>query len=41
MAELIEMECLVCGDLEWLDPSKIHICDGCGNGPMAPRRKEK
>ncbi len=31
---LVEMECMVCGDHEYCDSSKINICHGCDNGIM-------
>lgn len=30
----IEMECLICGNHDHCDPTKLTICDQCDNGLM-------
>lgn len=40
-AELVEMECLVCGNHDLCDPKKERIyCDQCDNGLMVVARRE-
>ena len=38
---LVEHECLVCGDHEMCDSNRINICSGCENGIMKVYKGDK
>jgi hypothetical protein len=37
---MIESECLVCGNHDMCDLTKINICDQCNNGVMKKYKEE-